>query len=227
MLAARYIAKRGDLHWGERLSAMRNAAQDVIIRHQGRPIAIGHEGLSARFDGPARAVRCAIALHETADTLGLSAAAGVHVGEISVHEETVVGVALHVTERIASLAGPDEILVSAIVHDLVAGSGLHFVERASQQIEGFQGSVRLFAVMVEQHLEPAIRAAKPSSLEMLSSREREVLDLVANGLSNAAIAQRLRLSDHTVKRHVANILLKLDLPTRAAAAALIGRKTPA
>jgi DNA-binding CsgD family transcriptional regulator len=227
MLAARYIAKRGDLHWGERLSAMRNAAQDVIIRHQGRPIAIGHEGLSARFDGPARAVRCAIALHETADTLGLSAAAGVHVGEISVHEETVVGVALHVTERIASLAGPGEILVSAIVHDLVAGSGLHFVERASQQIEGFQGSVRLFAVMVEQHLEPAIRAAKPSSLEMLSSREREVLDLVANGLSNAAIAQRLRLSDHTVKRHVANILLKLDLPTRAAAAALIGRKTPA
>jgi DNA-binding NarL/FixJ family response regulator len=81
--------------------------------------------------------------------------------------------------------------------------------------------------MVEQHLEPVRRAAKPSSLDALSSREREVLDLVASGMSNAAIAQRLRLSDHTVKRHVANILLKLDLPTRAAAAALIGRKTPA
>src|SRR5206468_3535154 len=115
----------------------------------------------------------------------------------------------------------------AIVHDLVAGSGLHFLERASRQIEGLEDPVRLFAVMVEQHLEPAIRAAKPSSLEMLSSREREVLDLVASGMSNAAIAQRLRLSDHTVKRHVANILLKLDLPTRAAAAALIGRTTPA
>ena len=47
---------------------------------------------------------------------------------------------------------------------------------------------------------------------------------MAEGLSNAAIAERLRLSDHTVKRHVANILLKLDLPTRAAAAALLGRQ---
>lgn len=225
ILVARYIAKRGDPHWAERLSGMHDAAKDAILRHRGQPIAIGNEGLSAQFDGPARAVRCALALHETADTLGLSAAAGVHVGEISVREEAVVGVALHVTERIASLAGSSEILVSAIAHDLVAGCGLHFVERASQQIEGVEGSVPLFAVMVEQHLEPATRAAKPSSIEMLSSREREVLDLVASGLSNAAIAQCLRLSDHTVKRHVANILLKLDLPTRAAAAALIGRKT--
>ena len=225
ILVARYIAECGDRHWGERHGAMCDAAKDVILRHHGRPIATGNEGLSARFDGPARAVRCALALGETAETLGVSVAAGVHVGEVSVHEEAVTGVALHVTERVASLAGPSEILVSAIVHDLVAGSGLHFVERANQQIEGVEGSVRLFAVMVEQHLEPVRRAAKPSSLDALSSRECEVLDLVANGLSNAAIAQRLRLSDHTVKRHVANILLKLDLPTRAAAAALSGRKT--
>jgi pimeloyl-ACP methyl ester carboxylesterase/DNA-binding CsgD family transcriptional regulator len=225
ILVARYIAECGDRHWGERHGAMRDAAKDVILRHHGRPIATGNEGLSARFDGPARAVRCALALGETAETLGVSVAAGVHVGEVSVHEEAVTGVALHVTERVASLAGPSEILVSAIVHDLVAGSGLHFVERANQQIEGLQGPVRLFAVMVEQHLEPVRRAAKPSSLDALSGREREVLDFVANGLSNAAIAQRLRLSDHTVKRHVANILLKLDLPTRAAAAALSGRKT--
>jgi DNA-binding NarL/FixJ family response regulator len=60
-------------------------------------------------------------------------------------------------------------------------------------------------------------------LEILSEREREVLTLVADELSNAGIAEQLRLSDHTVKRHVANILLKLDLPTRAAAATLIGR----
>jgi len=227
ILGARAVAKRGDRQWGERLGAMRDAAKDVILRHRGRPIAIGNEGFSARFDGPARAVRCALALRETAETLGLSVAAGVHVGEISVHEEAVTGAALHVTERIASLAGPGDVLVSAMVNDLVAGSGLHFVERGGHPIEGHEGPVRLFAVMVEQHLEPALRAAKPSRLEVLSGREREVLDLVANGLSNAAIAQHLRLSDHTVKRHVANILLKLDLPTRAAAAALIGRKTPA
>jgi DNA-binding NarL/FixJ family response regulator len=77
--------------------------------------------------------------------------------------------------------------------------------------------------MVAQHLEPHTRAARAPDLEALTTREREVLALVAEGRSNAAIAQRLQLSEHTVKRHVANILLKLDLPTRAAAAALVGR----
>ena len=228
ILNVRYVEKRGDRHWGERLDSMRETANEVVARHRGHSIAIGNEGFSARFDGPARAVRCALALREAVDAHGLSLASGVHVGEISVHEDSVVGAALHVTERIALLAGPGEVLVSAIVNDLVAGSGLHFVERGSQQIEGLEGPVRLLAVMVEQHLEPVrSRTAKTPSLEVLSGREREVLDLVANGLSNAAIAQRLRLSDHTVKRHVANILLKLALPTRAAAATLIGRQTPA
>jgi DNA-binding NarL/FixJ family response regulator len=116
------------------------------------------------------------------------------------------------------------VLASAVVKDLVPGSGLHFVDRGEETIEGVNGRLRLVAVMAEQHLEPQSRAGRAPRLETLSLREREVLALVAEGLSNAAIARRLRLSDHTVKRHVANILLKLDLPTRAAAAALIGRQ---
>jgi len=80
--------------------------------------------------------------------------------------------------------------------------------------------------MVEQHCEPQARVAKTPALTVLSTREHEVLALVADGLSNATIAQRLDLSDHTVKRHIANILLKLDLPTRAAAAALLERHRP-
>ena len=76
--------------------------------------------------------------------------------------------------------------------------------------------------MTEQHLQPVTPAAKVPDLKMLSARERQVLESAAKGLSNAEIAKRLRLSDHT-KRHVANILLKLDLPTRAAAATLVGR----
>ena len=163
---------------------MREVAREVIARHRGQPIIIGNEGISARFDGPARAVRCAIALREAMDALGLSIAAGVHVGEISIHKDSVIGVALHVTERIASLADPGDVLVSAVVNDLAAGSGLHFVERGSQRIEGVEDPVRLLSVMVEQHLEPAPRTAKTPSLDMLSSREREVLDLVADGLSN-------------------------------------------
>jgi DNA-binding NarL/FixJ family response regulator len=63
----------------------------------------------------------------------------------------------------------------------------------------------------------------PSALDALTMREREVLRLVAQGLSNSGIASALELSEHTVKRHIANILMKLDLPTRAAAAALAAR----
>jgi DNA-binding NarL/FixJ family response regulator len=84
--------------------------------------------------------------------------------------------------------------------------------------------LRLLDVVTEQHLEPTVhrhKSAGAPSLEPLSAREREVLKLVADGLSNAAIAERLQLSDHTVKRHVANILTKLDMPTRAAAAAFL------
>jgi DNA-binding NarL/FixJ family response regulator len=115
------------------------------------------------------------------------------------------------------------VLVSGVVNDLLAGAGLHFIERGSEAIEGMDSPLRLLAVMVEQHLEPHARTARPPNLEALTAREREVLGLIAEGRSNAAIAQRLQLSEHTVKRHVANILLKLELPTRAAAAALVGR----
>jgi DNA-binding NarL/FixJ family response regulator len=104
----------------------------------------------------------------------------------------------------------------------MTGSGLHFGQRGSETIEGSE--LRLFAVAIEQHLEPLAHNGRVANLDVLSMREREVLTLVADGMSNAAIARQLKLSDHTVKRHVANILLKLDLPTRAAAAALVGRE---
>jgi DNA-binding NarL/FixJ family response regulator len=166
-------------------------------------------------------------MRDAAAVLQLDLAVGVHVGEIETNGSSVAGLALHVTERISTHAKVGEVLVSGVVNDLAAGSGLHFVEHGAGPIEGLPGSVRLLAVMVEQHLEPAVRAARSPNLEALSAREREVLALIADGLSNAAIADRLRLSDHTVKRHVANILLKLDLPTRAAAAALAGRQPSA
>lgn len=133
---------------------------------------------------------------------------------------------MHVAESIAGKASSGEILVSGVVADLVAGSGLHFKERVSETIDGMPGEVRLLSVTDVQHLEPAQATPYAADLNTLSAREREVLILVADGLSNAAIAERLNLSDHTIKRHVANILLKLDLPTRAAAAALMGRSSP-
>jgi pimeloyl-ACP methyl ester carboxylesterase/DNA-binding CsgD family transcriptional regulator len=225
VMPERFAARLGDTLWSERLQRLRHTASDLVARLNGRPIGIGAAEISARFDGPARAVRCALALRDAAATLDLPFAVGVHVGEIEIAEEAVSGLALHVTERIAARAAVNEVLVSGVVSDLVAGSGLHFAERASEAIAGLDAPIRLLAVVTEHHLEPAARrAALPPRLDTLSHREREVLSLVADGLSNGAIAKRLRLSDHTVKRHVANILMKLDLPTRAAAAALAGRE---
>lgn len=232
MLVARLVAperlarRLGDVHWRERLDQFRQATTNAIARFGGEAVVAGAEEIGARFDAPARAVRCALALRDAADSLELKLAVGVHTGEVESHDGALSGYAVHVCERISTYANVGEVLVSGIVCDLVSGSGLHFVERPIEQVEGGGGRLRLFSVMVEQHLEPMARAAKTPSLDALSSREREVLELVADGLSNAAIANKLDLSEHTVKRHVANILLKLDLPTRTAAAAIVARLHP-
>jgi DNA-binding CsgD family transcriptional regulator len=225
--SGRLASRFGDRERSERMSMLRETANEAILHHGGQSFAAGGEEIAARFDGPARAVRCALALLDSAEALSLDFAAGVHAGEVEIEKELVVGLALHVTNLMSMRAAAGEVLVSGVVADLVAGSGLHFAERGSEAIDGLDSPVRLL-VVTEQHLEsvPHVRQrTRAPSLEVLSAREGEVLKLVADGLSNAAIAERLRLSDHTVKRHVANILLKLDLPTRAAAAALLARQT--
>lgn len=230
LMVARLVARQrpatqfGDRHWPERIDTLQTAASEAISRHGGKPISAGTETITARFDSPVRAIRCALAIREAANALDLQLAAGIHAGEIEVRADSVAGRALHVTERIAVEAAAHDILVSGVVSDLVAGSGLHFGERPSATIEGLDTPLQLRVVAPEEHLQPTVRARTAPDLNTLSAREREVVTLVADGLSNAVIAEKLRLSEHTVKRHVANILLKLDLPTRAAAAALIGRE---
>lgn len=223
---AQIAVRLGDRAWNELLERLREAARDIIVRHGGQAGVAGVEEFIARFDGPARAVRCAVVLRDFAIGLGIKLAAAVHSGEVEIYGDTIAGFTVHITEQIATRAVAGDVLVSGVVTDLVAGAGLRFGERGNMPIEGVEGGVRLLAVATEQHLEPAAHASEPASLDALSAREREVLTLVADGMSNATIAERLRLSDHTVKRHVANILLKLNLPTRAAAAALLGRTPP-
>ncbi|MBX6426494.1 MAG: alpha/beta fold hydrolase [Variibacter sp.] len=233
LLVARLIAPQraaatlGDQGWRERLGRLRVLAGEAVARYGGTPMDVGIEDIGARFDGPARAVRCALALREAAETLGLALASGVHTGEIELGEESIAGLAVHVARRVSARARSGEVLASGVVADLVAGSGLQFAERGREAIDGLEGPLRLVAVLDEHQRVRAARAAAAQGLQVLSARERDVLSLVAAGLSNAAIAARLRLSEHTVKRHVANILLKLDLPTRAAAAAFAARQKSA
>jgi DNA-binding CsgD family transcriptional regulator len=219
----RQAARLGDRAWSEMLEGLHAAAAESLARFGGQAIGTSPEEISSRFDGPARAIRSALALIEAADALGLQVAAGVHTGEIELREDEVAGLAIHAAGRICARASAGEVLASGVVADLVAGSGLAFTDRGSEPIDGFESPVRVLAVKREETIQAPQRASAPG-LELLTAREREVIVFVADGMSNAAIARRLSISEHTVKRHVANILLKLDLPTRAAAAAVAGRR---
>ncbi|MGE0725399.1 MAG: LuxR C-terminal-related transcriptional regulator, partial [Alphaproteobacteria bacterium] len=207
----------------ERLERFRDAAPAALERSGGRPEWLSPERVVGRFDSPARAAGGAMALREAAGALGLPIAQGIHVGEIDVAQRPLFGRALDTAAAIAAAARPREILMSRIASDLVSGSGLQFLDRDALAIDGLREAMPVVAIEAERHLEPARRRPGVADPAVLSAREREVLALVAEGLSNPHIAMRLGLSEHTVKRHVANILLKLDLPTRAAAAALMAR----
>jgi pimeloyl-ACP methyl ester carboxylesterase/DNA-binding CsgD family transcriptional regulator len=219
------LARRlGDERWREHLDQFRQTATAIIARFGGEVTGGGTEEICAHFASPARAIGCALALRDAAAALELKLALGIHTGEVEMEDGALSGYALHLTERIANRANAGQVLVSGVVSDLASGAGYHFVEHPVAPPMEDDGRLRLFSVMVEQHLEPIARPAKTPNLDALSGREREVLELVAAGLSNAAIAEQLNLSEHTAKRHVANILVKLDLPTRAAAAAILARQ---
>ena len=219
------LARRlGDGRLREHLDQFRRAATSAIAKFNGEMSGGGGEEICAHFDSPVRAIGFALALRDAADALDLKLAIGAHTGEVEIYDGALSGYALHLTERIAACADAGQVLVSGIVTHLVAGSGFHFVECPLERSNETDDRQRFYSVMVEQHLEPLARSAKTPSLEALSIREREVLELVTDGLSNAAIAEHLNLSEHTAKRHVANILVKLNLPTRTAAAAIMARQ---
>ncbi len=211
----------------EQLANFRDLATNLLVLHGGHVLNWDLEKITIRFDGAARAAQCALALRDLAETSSLRLAQGVHAGEIEASGDLVSGFAIHVAERVAAAAQSGSVLVSSVVAELAKGSGLRFVESCTVDIDGFDAPVRLLLVAAEQHLEPVRHHKAEPSLAALTVREREVLHLVADGMSNAAIASQLDLSEHTVKRHVANMLLKLDLPTRTAAAAFSARHAKA
>ncbi|MER9630414.1 alpha/beta fold hydrolase [Mesorhizobium sp. M0296] len=216
-------ARLGDRMWSERTQRFQETWRLLVGRHGGRPAGTHGELMMARFDGPARAVRCAAALRDAAQEIGIASAQGVHVGEVELRGPPT-GLTARVTMQLAAHAGRGDILASRLVADLAAGSGLHFNDAGRIALDELDEPLALVQATSEQHLEPACRPkAKAAEPAALTARESEVVNLIADGKSNAAIAAELGLSEHTVKRHVANILLKLDLPSRAAAAAFSAR----
>ncbi|MBZ9966042.1 alpha/beta fold hydrolase [Mesorhizobium sp. BR1-1-2] len=216
-------ARLGDRMWSERSQRFQDIWRLLVGRHGGRPAGTHGELMISRFDGPARAIRCAAALREAAQEIGVASAQGVHVGEIEMRGPPV-GLTARVAIQLAAHAGRGDILASRLVSDLATGSGLHFIDGGRIALDELDEPLALVLATSEQHLEPACRSKpRPAEPATLTARESEVVSLIADGKSNAAIAAELNLSEHTVKRHVANILLKLDLPSRAAAAAFSAR----
>jgi class 3 adenylate cyclase len=139
-------AELGDRRWLGLLEDHHRLVRAELERFQGREVDTAGDGFLATFDGPARAIRCAQKVAAGVGNLGLQVRAGLHTGEIELAGDHVRGIAVHIGARVAALAGPNEVLVSSTVKDLVAGSGIEFEDRGERALKGVPGTWRLFAV---------------------------------------------------------------------------------
>jgi len=138
-------AALGDARWRELLSAHHEAVRRELERFRGNEVKTLGDGYLATFDGPARAIRCGQTIAEEARSLGLEVRVGLHSGEVELMADDVGGIAVHIAARVGALATPGEVLASSTVKDLVAGSGIEFVERGTERLKGVPDEWRLFA----------------------------------------------------------------------------------
>jgi DNA-binding CsgD family transcriptional regulator len=212
----------GDKRWNQLVDRHLSVVRKALARYSGREIEAGEHGVTAVFDGTARAVRCALEVRDQLLRLGLRIRAGVHAGECEIGDGRPRGMALQVASSILKAAEPDEVLVSGTVKDLVVGSGLEFADRAVRSFPGVPGSWSLFAAGPEPRPRTA-QAVRARTAVELSRRERDVAQLLAQGLSNRTIAERLYLSERTVDNHVHHILDKLGFDSRVQVATWLAR----
>jgi class 3 adenylate cyclase len=139
-------AAAGDRPWAALLEAHHAAVRRQLERFQGLEIDTTGDGFFVAFDGPARAIRCALAIRDAVRSLGLVIRAGLHTGECEKVDNKLTGIAVNIGARVGALAGAGEVLVSNTVVDLVAGSGLVFEDRGEYELKGVPGPRRLFAV---------------------------------------------------------------------------------
>jgi class 3 adenylate cyclase len=136
----------GDQRWRDLLVQHHGVVRNQLDRFRGKEIDTAGDGFLAIFDGPARAIRCALEICESVRSLGIETRAGLHTGEVEVIGEKIGGIAVHIGARVSSLAEPGEVLVSRTVVDLVSGSGVEFDDRGDHELKGVPGTWNLFAV---------------------------------------------------------------------------------
>lgn len=143
--STRRATDMGDQKWTKLLNSHDRLAKELVEKYRGALIKSTGDGILATFDGPGRAVRCALAFGTASKQLGLSLRGGLHTGEIELRDRDIGGIAVHVAARVMAQSRADEILVSRVVTDLVAGAGLKFFDRGSHELKGLPGKWDLFA----------------------------------------------------------------------------------
>jgi class 3 adenylate cyclase len=144
--STRKAAEIGDRDWHALLDAHDAVVRSQLARFRGREVNTSGDGFLAMFDGPQRAIRCAMAIRDAVQALGIEVRAGLHTGECEVRGDDIGGIGVHIGARVSALAGPNEVLVSSTLRDLVIGSGLEFEDRGAHELKGVPGEWRLFAV---------------------------------------------------------------------------------
>jgi class 3 adenylate cyclase len=139
-------AAQGDAAWRDLLAKHHAVVRAQLSRFRGVEIDTAGDGFFARFDGPARAIRCACAIRGALEEVGISVRAGLHTGECELLDGKVAGLAVSIGARVAARAEAGEVLVSQTVKDLVAGSGLGFDDRGIAELKGVPGEWHLYAV---------------------------------------------------------------------------------
>jgi class 3 adenylate cyclase len=144
--STRTAAEVGDTRWRETLESHQRTVREALGKFGGHEVKSTGDGFLASFDGPARAIRCARRILDASQAGGILVRAGIHTGECEVMGEDIGGIAVHIAARVSALAEGGEVLVSRTVKDLVAGSGIQFVDRGEHTLKGVPDTWQLLAV---------------------------------------------------------------------------------
>ena len=134
----------GDRRWRDLLEAHNKVVRAELERFRGSEVRFTGDGFLTTFDGPARAIRCGLAIAEGVRPLGIDVRIGLHTGEVNFSGGDVHGIAVHIAARVAALSGAGETLVSRTVKDLVAGSGISFKDFGIHALKGIPEEWQLF-----------------------------------------------------------------------------------
>jgi class 3 adenylate cyclase/pimeloyl-ACP methyl ester carboxylesterase len=138
-------ARLGHRKWTALIDEHAAKVRATLSQYRGREIKTIGDGFLATFDATTRACRAAVEIVDHARHLGLDVRAGIHVGEVEIRADDVIGLPVSIAKRICDLAGPGEVFISRAASELTIGSGLTFESRGDHTMKGVPGTWPLLA----------------------------------------------------------------------------------